>query len=150
MDERASTFQQHKPKLCSAADAEDILQDAYLGWHQADADRLQIPEAWLTTVVTRPCTDRLRASRSEREAYLGPRHPGQKRGRVPPDRTSRQHPCAQRSAAILSTTGDAGEAVGEIQSYASSETDGTRIFAVYSVLNPDKLRGVAPPAGYRH
>jgi RNA polymerase sigma-70 factor (ECF subfamily) len=80
MDDRASTFQQCKPKLygiayrmlSSASDAEDILQDAYLRWHETDSGRVQIPEAWLTTVVTRLCIDRLRASRSEREAYLGP------------------------------------------------------------------------------
>jgi RNA polymerase sigma-70 factor (ECF subfamily) len=80
MDDRATTFQRHKPKLygiayrmlSSAADAEDILQDAYLRWHETDTGRVQIPEAWLTTVVTRLCIDRLRSSRSEREAYLGP------------------------------------------------------------------------------
>src|SRR4029077_3484187 len=80
IDDRAPAFQQCKPKLygiayrmlSSANDAEDILQDAYLRWHQADSGRVQIPEAWLTTVVTRLCIDRLRASRSEREAYLGP------------------------------------------------------------------------------
>jgi RNA polymerase sigma-70 factor (ECF subfamily) len=79
-DDRAATFQQCKPKLygiayrmlSSASDAEDILQDAYLRWHETDSGRVQIPEAWLTTVVTRLCIDRLRASRSEREAYLGP------------------------------------------------------------------------------
>jgi RNA polymerase sigma-70 factor, ECF subfamily len=80
MDDRTTTFQRHKPKLygiayrmlSSAADAEDILQDAYLRWYETDAGRVQIPEAWLTTVVTRLCIDRLRSCRSEREAYLGP------------------------------------------------------------------------------
>jgi RNA polymerase sigma-70 factor (ECF subfamily) len=80
MDDRANTFQECKPKLygiayrmlSSASDAEDILQDAYLRWHETDTGRVQIPEAWLSTVVTRLCIDRLRASRSERAAYLGP------------------------------------------------------------------------------
>ena len=80
MDDRATTFQQHKPRLygiayrmlSSAADADDILQDAYLRWHQTDSGQIQIPEAWLTTTVTRLCIDRLRAARTEREAYVGP------------------------------------------------------------------------------
>lgn len=80
MDNRAETFQQHRPKLYgiayrmlgSKADAEDMLQDAYMRWHQADAERVQIPEAWLTTTVTRLCIDRLRSARVEREAYVGP------------------------------------------------------------------------------
>jgi RNA polymerase sigma-70 factor, ECF subfamily len=80
MDDRATTFQQHKPKLyglayrmlSSVADAEDILQDAYLRWHQTDSGKIRIPEAWLTTVVTRLCIDRMRRSRAEREAYRGP------------------------------------------------------------------------------
>ena len=80
LDERASTFQQYKPKLygiayrmlSSAADADDILQDAYLRWHQAESGRVRVPEAWLTTVVTRLCIDKLRACRADREAYVGP------------------------------------------------------------------------------
>jgi RNA polymerase sigma-70 factor (ECF subfamily) len=80
MEDRATAFQQCKPKLygiayrmlSSATDAEDILQDAYLRWHQTDNGRVRTPEAWLTTVVTRLCIDHLRASRSERQAYRGP------------------------------------------------------------------------------
>ena len=49
MDDRATPFQRHKPKLygiayrmlSSAADAEDILQDAYLRWHETDAGRIE-------------------------------------------------------------------------------------------------------------
>jgi RNA polymerase sigma-70 factor (ECF subfamily) len=53
------------------ADAEDVLQDAWLRWREADRDALQSAEAWLVTVVTRLAIDRLRAAKVEREAYAG-------------------------------------------------------------------------------
>ena len=80
MEDRADTFQKCRPKLYgiayrmlgSKADAEDMLQDAYMRWHQTDTGRVQVAEAWLTTTVTRLCIDRLRSARAEREAYVGP------------------------------------------------------------------------------
>lgn len=53
------------------ADAEDVLQDAWLRWSRQDAALLQSAEAWLVTVVTRLSIDRLRALKAEREAYVG-------------------------------------------------------------------------------
>jgi RNA polymerase sigma-70 factor (ECF subfamily) len=53
------------------ADAEDVLQDAWLRWSDADHAALQSAEAWLVTVVTRLSIDRLRAAKAEREAYVG-------------------------------------------------------------------------------
>ncbi|PJI95350.1 RNA polymerase sigma-70 factor (ECF subfamily) [Acidovorax sp. 69] len=53
------------------ADAEDVLQDAWLRWSRQDATALQSAEAWLVTVVTRLAIDRLRALKAEREAYVG-------------------------------------------------------------------------------
>lgn len=53
------------------ADAEDVLQDAWLRWREADRAALQSAEAWLVTVVTRLAIDRLRARKTEREAYAG-------------------------------------------------------------------------------
>lgn len=53
------------------ADAEDVLQDAWLRWHAADHGSLASAEAWLVTVVTRLAIDRLRAAKTEREAYVG-------------------------------------------------------------------------------
>ncbi len=80
MDYRVATFQEHRPKLYgiayrmlgSRADAEDMLQDAYLRWHHADVGRVRSPEAWLATTVAHLCIDRLRAERHKREAYVGP------------------------------------------------------------------------------
>ncbi|HEY4073027.1 MAG TPA: RNA polymerase sigma-70 factor [Herbaspirillum sp.] len=57
--------------LGTRADADDVLQDAWLRWHQVDRSTLQSIEAWLVTVVTRLAIDRLRAAKTEREAYVG-------------------------------------------------------------------------------
>ncbi|MBG9388449.1 RNA polymerase sigma-70 factor [Caenimonas aquaedulcis] len=57
--------------LGTRADAEDVLQDAWLRWSRADAGELKSPEAWLVTVVTRLSIDRLRAAKTERAAYTG-------------------------------------------------------------------------------
>lgn len=53
------------------ADAEDVLQDAWLRWRRQDTTALQSAEAWLVTVVTRLAIDRLRARKAEREVYVG-------------------------------------------------------------------------------
>ena len=58
--------------LGSRADAEDMLQEAYLRWHDADRASIQNPEAWLVTTTTRLAIDRLRRLKTEREAYVGP------------------------------------------------------------------------------
>ena len=58
--------------LGTRADAEDLVQDAWLRWHQQPApEALQSAEAWLVTVTTRLALDRLRAAKTEREAYTG-------------------------------------------------------------------------------
>ena len=53
------------------ADAEDVLQDAWLRWSRTDTSALQSAEAWLVTIVTRLSVDKLRALKAEREAYVG-------------------------------------------------------------------------------
>ncbi|MGW7087464.1 sigma-70 family RNA polymerase sigma factor [Streptomyces sp. NPDC054871] len=57
--------------LGSATDAEDIVQDAYLRWHAADRERIEVPEAWLAKVVTNLCLDRLRSAPVRRERAAG-------------------------------------------------------------------------------
>jgi RNA polymerase sigma factor (sigma-70 family) len=53
--------------LGSATDAEDAVQDAFLHWQAADRQRIRVPGAWLTKVVTNLCLDRLRSAQSRRE-----------------------------------------------------------------------------------
>ncbi|MFJ7069850.1 sigma-70 family RNA polymerase sigma factor [Streptomyces sp. NPDC101115] len=57
--------------LGSAVDAEDVVQDAFLHWQAADRQRIKVPEAWLTKVVTNLCLDRLRSAQVRRERSAG-------------------------------------------------------------------------------
>ena len=70
----------HRPRLValayrmlgSASEAEDVVQDAFVRVHTAAPADVRSPAAYLTTIVTRLCLDRLKAARTAREAYLGP------------------------------------------------------------------------------
>lgn len=53
------------------ADAEDVVQDAWLRWHGSNHAAIASGEAWLVTVVTRLAIDRLREARHHREVYPG-------------------------------------------------------------------------------
>jgi RNA polymerase sigma-70 factor (ECF subfamily) len=57
--------------LSSVAEAEDVVQDAWLRWHGADRANIDNPEAWLVSVTTRLSIDRLRAAKVQREHYAG-------------------------------------------------------------------------------
>ncbi|QQC87578.1 RNA polymerase sigma-70 factor [Streptomyces alfalfae] len=57
--------------LGSACDAEDAVQDTFLRWQAADADRVEEPEAWLTKVLTNLCLNQLASARARRETYVG-------------------------------------------------------------------------------
>ncbi len=56
----------------SRIDAEDIVQEAWERARRADADAIDRPGAWLTTVVSRLALDHLRAAQRRRETYIGP------------------------------------------------------------------------------
>jgi RNA polymerase sigma-70 factor (ECF subfamily) len=58
--------------LGQVGDAEDAVQEAFLRWTQADQDAIDNPAAWLATVVTRICLDRLKSAQRQRETYVGP------------------------------------------------------------------------------
>ncbi|MGZ5198389.1 MAG: RNA polymerase sigma-70 factor [Telluria sp.] len=80
MDDLIDTFKILRPRLIaiayrmlgSRADAEDVVQDAYLRAHGREHQEIRCGEAWLVTITTRLCVDRLRRSSVEREAYIGP------------------------------------------------------------------------------
>nr|BBH92310.1 DNA-directed RNA polymerase sigma-70 factor [Thermogemmatispora argillosa] len=58
--------------LGEASAAEDMVQEAFVRWLQADERAVQSPRAYLTTVVVRLCLDQLRSARRQREIYVGP------------------------------------------------------------------------------
>ena len=57
--------------LGSVAEAEDVVQDAWLRWTRA-AGEVGDPAAWLVRTTSRLCLDRLRADKARRDAYRGP------------------------------------------------------------------------------
>ena len=58
--------------LGSVADAEDVLQEAFIRWMKADRSAVREPEAFLRRAVTRLCLDQLKSARRQRETYIGP------------------------------------------------------------------------------
>lgn len=80
MTNDAELFQAHRARmfavayrmLGSATDAEDVVQDAWLRFSSGRPADMRSPAAYLTTIVTRLCLDRLKSARATREAYVGP------------------------------------------------------------------------------
>ncbi|MEU4654679.1 RNA polymerase sigma-70 factor [Streptomyces sp. NPDC023723] len=56
----------------SAADAEDVVQDAWIKWSAADRSQVTDPKAYLTRIVSNLALERLRSTRHKRETYVGP------------------------------------------------------------------------------
>ncbi|MGW0087084.1 RNA polymerase sigma-70 factor [Streptomyces sp. NPDC003393] len=57
--------------LGSASEAEDAVQETFLRWQAADVDHVEVPEAWLTKVLTNLCLNQLTSARARRESYVG-------------------------------------------------------------------------------
>jgi RNA polymerase sigma-70 factor, ECF subfamily len=72
--------------LGSRADAEDVVQETYVRWHQVEPGTIENSEAWLVTTTSRLAIDRLRRLKTEREAYVGPWLPEPIVAPAPPDR----------------------------------------------------------------
>ncbi len=72
LDERPRLWGLAYRILGSRADADDVVQEAWLRWDRTDQDDIERPAAWLTTVTSRLALDRLRARRREVVTYLGP------------------------------------------------------------------------------
>ncbi len=72
-------FQAHRPRLArlayrmlgSFAEAEDIVQDAWIRWQEVDAAEVRQPGAFLSRTVTRLCLDLMKSARVRRETYVG-------------------------------------------------------------------------------
>ncbi|MDQ2080635.1 sigma-70 family RNA polymerase sigma factor [Xanthobacteraceae bacterium Astr-EGSB] len=79
-EDAAASFDPLRPKLMrvayrmlgSVADAEDVLQEAFIRWMGADRGAVREPEAFLRRTVTRLCLDQLKSARRKRETYVGP------------------------------------------------------------------------------
>lgn len=79
MIDAASHFEQHRTELVrvayrmlgSIAEAEDVVQDAFLRWDGAARGGIEAPRAFLIRTVTRLCLDRLKSARAQREQYVG-------------------------------------------------------------------------------
>jgi RNA polymerase sigma-70 factor (TIGR02957 family) len=79
MNDATATFNRLRPRLQgiayrmlgSSAEAEDLVQDTWLRWHEADTAGLDSSEAWLVSVTTRLAIDRLRSAKIQREHYVG-------------------------------------------------------------------------------
>ena len=80
MDQKTPAFLQQRHRLFgiayrmlgSRAEAEDAVQDVYLKWHQADPQAVRSSEAFLVSLTTRTCIDRLRRLKTQRSEYFGP------------------------------------------------------------------------------
>ncbi|MEU9641776.1 RNA polymerase sigma factor SigJ [Streptomyces sp. NPDC048188] len=57
--------------LGSASEAEDAVQETFLRWQAAEVERVEVPEAWLTKVLTNLCLNQLTSARARRETYVG-------------------------------------------------------------------------------
>lgn len=76
---KLDTFNEHRGLLFGIAyrmvgtvmDAEDLVQEAYLRWDKTDAATIDIPVAFLRTVITRLSIDHLRNAKRTREVYEG-------------------------------------------------------------------------------
>ncbi|WP_338596544.1 RNA polymerase sigma-70 factor [Saccharopolyspora sp. SCSIO 74807] len=79
-DDPVAEFSAHRARLFglayrllgSAADAEDIVQEAFLRWSGADRAVIAAPGAWLAKAVTNLCLNQLSSARVRREQYVGP------------------------------------------------------------------------------
>src|SRR4030088_3841232 len=79
-EDAAVSFDPLRPKLMrvayrmlgSVADAEDMVQEAFIRWIKVDRSEVREPEAFLRRAVMRLCLDQLKSARLQRESYVGP------------------------------------------------------------------------------
>jgi len=71
-DQRSRLFGIAYRMLGSAAEAEDVVQDAWLRWQAYDRETVRDAAAFLTTVTTRLAINSAQSARSRHETYVGP------------------------------------------------------------------------------
>ncbi|MGW4433228.1 RNA polymerase sigma-70 factor [Streptomyces tendae] len=102
LDQATKDFLSARPQLFgiayrvlgSAAEAEDIVQEAWLRWQSTDRSKVHEPTAFLTTVATRLAINVAQSARVRRESYVGPWLP------EPVDTTQDPHLGAERAEAV--------------------------------------------------
>ncbi len=78
-DDITTVFETHRPRLRrlayrmlgSLAEAEDVVQEAWIRWQGVDASEVREPAAYLSRTVTRLCLDAMKSARARRETYVG-------------------------------------------------------------------------------
>ncbi|MFJ9861791.1 RNA polymerase sigma-70 factor [Streptomyces albogriseolus] len=79
-DTATELFEEHRPVLMGVAyrmlgrvaDAEDVVQDAWLRWSGGDRTAVREPRGFLVRITTRLAVDRLRQIKARAETYVGP------------------------------------------------------------------------------
>ncbi|MFG2742248.1 MULTISPECIES: RNA polymerase sigma-70 factor [Streptomyces] len=80
LDRAAQQFMAARPQLFgiayrilgTAAEAEDVVQDAWLRWQKTDRSEIKEPAAFLATVTARLAINVAQSARMRRESYIGP------------------------------------------------------------------------------
>ena len=180
MNDTTDTFTRLRPRLQgiayrmlgSSAEAEEVVQDAWLRWNEAEQERVDSAEAWLVAVTTRIAIDRLRSAKVQREHYIGPWMPEPTLTGSPdtPEETlARADNISVAFLAVLERlaqlyfslwrrmgagvhmelvelNGEPGMLRfldGELESAQTFEIEGERIVRIRAQRNPDKLARIA-------
>ena len=107
--DRVELFERYRARLFGIAyrmlgtvdDANDLVQECYLRWHQADPVAIEAPEGWLVAVITRLAIDRSRRVDVERRAYVGQWLPEPLAIGAPPPTDTRAELASDLSLAFL-------------------------------------------------
>lgn len=136
-------FNQHRPLLFSIAyrmlgsvvDAEDMVQETFLRWHQVAEETVQSAKAYLSSIITRLCIDHLRSARKKREQYVGSWLPE-------PILTqqSKKPPSFSQIVEINGQPSIINYIDNQLQSVMTFDFANNQIQSVFIVVNPDKLK----------
>ena len=151
--------------LGSASEAEDIVQEAFLRFHEASkGEKIDNVKAYLSTITTRLSIDHLRSARVRRESYVGPWLPEPLLTETVPDASQHAETADSLSMAFLvlleslSPVERAVFLLREVFDYGYDEIAavvgkseencrqiaGGQIVSMRSVVNPDKLAHIGP------
>ncbi|MGE0326520.1 MAG: RNA polymerase sigma factor SigJ [Polyangiaceae bacterium] len=131
--ERARLFGLAYRMLGSAAEAEDVLQEAFLRARETSLETIRSPASLLTTIVVRLCIDQKRSARARREVYVGPWLPEPVPTRSDADPIERAEQISQAFLVVLESLSPLGRAA-----YLLREVLGYEYPEIASVLDRDE------------